>query len=71
MSHLCIDSTTRAAFDYGFKCTVIEDACTTRDLILNEKIIPAEQVHASFMAALGSIFAKITSSSSLTTLVTS
>ena len=30
MSHMCIDATTRAAFDHGFKCTVAEDACATR-----------------------------------------
>ncbi|GAB6190767.1 cysteine hydrolase family protein [Desulfocastanea catecholica] len=26
MSHMCIDATTRAAFDYGFNCVVVEDA---------------------------------------------
>jgi nicotinamidase-related amidase len=30
MSHMCIDATTRAAFDYGLR-TVIHDACATRD----------------------------------------
>jgi len=29
MSHMCIDATTRAAFDFGFNCTVVEDACAT------------------------------------------
>ena len=29
MSHMCIDATTRAAFDYGFKCTVAENACAS------------------------------------------
>ncbi len=32
MSHMCIDATTRAAFDLGFQCMVVEDACATRDL---------------------------------------
>jgi len=32
MSHMCIDATTRAAHELGLKCTVIHDACATRDL---------------------------------------
>ncbi len=30
MSHMCIDATTRAAFDLGFSCTVVEDACASQ-----------------------------------------
>ena len=45
MSHMCIDATTRAAFDYGFKCTVIHDACATRDLVFEGLTIPAAHVH--------------------------
>ncbi len=59
MSHMCIDTTTRAAFDLGFKCTLIDDACTTRDLQFKERIIPAVDVHAAFMAALSTPFARI------------
>src|SRR5699024_10566987 len=32
MSHMCIDATVRAASDYGYKTTVVQDACATRDL---------------------------------------
>ena len=59
MSHMCIDATTRAAFDLGFNCVVAEDACATMDLIFNEKIIKASEVHASFMAALSFPYAKV------------
>lgn len=52
MSHLCIDATTRAAFDFGFLCTVIEDGCATRDLPFKGEIIKADKVHAAFMSAL-------------------
>ncbi len=62
MSHMCIDATTRAAFDYGFQCTVIHDACASRDLIFEGLTIPAAQVHGAFMAALGMRYAKIISS---------
>ena len=59
MSHMCIDATTRAAFDLGFECVAIKDACATRNLEFDDKTIAADQVHASFMAALGSAYAKV------------
>lgn len=61
MSHMCIDSTVRAAFDIGFPCIVAEDACTTRDLDFRGEIIPAAHVHSSFMTALDGTFAKVLS----------
>ncbi len=59
MSHMCIDATTRAAFDLGFNCVVIQDACATRNLEFGGKTIAAELVHGSFMAALGSVYAQV------------
>lgn len=53
MSHMCIDATTRAAYDLGLRCTLIHDACATRNLEFGGQQVPAAQVHASFMAALG------------------
>lgn len=61
MSHMCIDATTRAAFDFGFNCIVAEDACATMDLVFNNKIIKAPAVHAAFMAALSFPYAKVVS----------
>jgi nicotinamidase-related amidase len=59
MSHMCIDATVRAAFDFGFECVAIQDACATRNLEFGGKTIAAEQVHGSFMAALGSAYARV------------
>jgi len=59
MSHMCIDATTRAAFDHGFKCTVIHDACASRDLAFEGLTIPAGHVHGAFMAALGMRYARV------------
>ncbi len=59
MSHMCIDATTRAAFDLGFGCTVAHDACATRDLEFAGQRLSAAQVHASFMAALAVPYAKV------------
>jgi len=59
MSHMCIDATTRAAVDLGFTCTVIHDACASLDLSFGDTVIPAQQVHGAFMAALGMWYARI------------
>ncbi len=59
MSHMCIDATTRAAFDFGLQCIVIEDACATRNLEFQGETITAAKVHASFMAALAMPYANV------------
>jgi len=61
MTHMCVDATTRAAFDFGFRCTVIEDACATRNLEYKGTTVEAGKVQAAFMAALTVPYAKITS----------
>ena len=61
MSHMCIDATARAAFDLGFKCTVVEDACAARNLAFKAETVPAWAVHGAFMAALQGIYAEVTS----------
>lgn len=58
MSHMCIDAITRAANDFGYNCILIHDACASRDLEFNGVKVPAAQVHAAFMAALGFAYAK-------------
>jgi len=63
MSHMCIDATTRAAADLGFACVLIHDACATRDLEFGGQMVKAADVHASFMAALGSAYAQVESCS--------
>ena len=59
MTHMCVDTTVRAAMDYGYEVTVIADACATMDLNLNGEIIPAETVQKTFLAALDGVFASI------------
>ena len=59
MSHMCIQATTRAASDLGYKVTVVHDACATLDLEFNGVSVPAAQVHASSMAALGFAYAEV------------
>jgi len=59
MSHMCIDTTTRACGDFGIKATLIDDACTTKNLSWHGKTIHAEIVHDVFMASLDSVFANV------------
>jgi len=61
MTHMCVDSTTRAAADLGFQCLLAHDACATRALAFSGKTIPAEQVHTAFLAALNGLFARVLS----------
>src|SRR5258706_7688930 len=56
MSNMCIDATVRAAFDMGYRCTVIEDACAACDLVFGGNVIPATLVHGAFMAAIASAY---------------
>ena len=59
MSNMCIDATTRAASDFGFKCTVVHDACAASDLKFGDRFVAAADVHAAFMAALGAAYARM------------
>ena len=61
MSHMCIDTTTRAATDLGYSCTVISDACATRDLVFNDQKVKAADVQIAYMAALNGTFAQVIS----------
>ena len=65
MTHMCIDSTTRAAAELGFSCVLCHDACATRALSFNGVEVAAEQVQAAYLAALNGLFAKVVSSSEL------
>ena len=59
MTHMCIDTTVRAAKDYGLEITVAEDACATKDLVFDGEVLPAATVQKVFMAGLNGMFAKV------------
>lgn len=61
MSHMCVDATTRAANDLGYKTVTIHDACATRDLEFGGVTAPAAQVHAALMAALAFMYGEVIS----------
>jgi len=70
MTHMCVDSTTRAAADLGFQCVLAHDACATRDLAFDGVAVPARQVQAAYLAALDGLFAQVRSVEAICATVT-
>lgn len=52
MTHMCIDSTTRACKEYGYETILISDATATKSLIFKNHMVNAEKVQYSFLSAL-------------------
>jgi nicotinamidase-related amidase len=61
MTHMCIDTTTRAAADLGFSCSLAHDACATRGLSFNGVQVAAESVQTAYLAGLNGLFARVRS----------
>jgi len=59
MTHMCVDTTVRAAMDYGYKVKLVADACATMDLETDGEIIPAETVQKTFIASMEGVFATV------------
>lgn len=64
-THMCVEAAARAAADLGFEVTVVADACATRPLEYGGVKVPADQVHASTLAALKGTYAKIVTADEL------
>lgn len=62
MTQMTVEATVRAAYDLGFTCTVLYDACAAKQLEFNNIIIPAQDVHFAFLAALQPTYASVFSS---------
>jgi len=61
MTHMCVDTTVRAAADLGLTCVLAHDACATLDLSFGDVNVPAASVQAAYLAALNGIFADVRS----------
>ena len=59
MTHMCIDTTVRAASDLGFSVELIGNACATKDLEHDGRKVAAADVQASFLAAIDGSFATV------------
>jgi nicotinamidase-related amidase len=65
MTHMCVDTTTRAAADLGFSCQLAHDACATRALSFGGSTVAAADVQTAFVASLNGFFAKVQSAGDL------
>ncbi|WP_447591506.1 cysteine hydrolase family protein [Aquipseudomonas campi] len=59
MSHSSVSTTVRAAKDYGYRCTLVDAACATRDLPYAGGLIEAGVLHRAEMAALADNYATL------------
>jgi nicotinamidase-related amidase len=50
MTHMCVDATVRAAFDYNLTVTVVHDACAARTLAFKGQTVSAAEVQAAFFS---------------------
>ena len=51
-TQMCLEGAVRAAHDYGFDCTVVQDACATRDVKFGDKMVKAADVQTAILATL-------------------
>jgi nicotinamidase-related amidase len=60
MTHVCVNSTARGAFNLGYNATVIGDATATRDLPgIDGTIVPAAQLKTATLAGIRDLFAVV------------
>jgi nicotinamidase-related amidase len=60
MTHMCVNSTSRAAFNVGYAPTVVAAATATRALPgLKDVTVPAETVQSASLAAIADLFAVV------------
>lgn len=67
MTSMCVDAATRASADLGFNTFVAADACAAPDLRSGSELIPGRTVHNAFLAALGSLVARVESTREILT----
>jgi nicotinamidase-related amidase len=65
MTHMCVDTTTRAAADLGLACQLAHDACATRALSFGGSTVAAADVQTAFVASLNGSFARVRSAAEI------
>jgi len=73
MTHMCVETTARAAAPLGYAVTVAADACASRDLPAydGDGIIAHQEVHRNALTALADRFADILSTEAILQLAVS
>jgi nicotinamidase-related amidase len=59
MTHMCVDASVRQAADFGFRVTLLADACATGAQAFGGESVAARQVQAAFLAALNGAYASV------------
>jgi nicotinamidase-related amidase len=60
MTHMCVNSTARGAFNLGYNVTVVAGATATRDLPLpSGGVVPARTIHDASLAGMADLFAVV------------
>ncbi len=59
MTHMCVNSTARGAFNLGYHSTVVGRATATRDLPSGNGVIDADTLHAASLAGVADLFAVV------------
>lgn len=58
MTHMCVNSTARGAFNLGYRPTVVASATATRDLpSISGRILSAKALHEASLAGMADLFA--------------
>jgi nicotinamidase-related amidase len=65
MTHMCVDTTVRAANDAGYQVTLVGDACATKNLEFEGAEVSAADVQIAYLAAIDGSFATVVSTSQL------
>ena len=58
-THMCVEAAVRAAYDSGFECILVEDACATRNLKYKDREVSAQDVHAATLSTLDRTYATV------------
>ena len=56
MTHMCVNSTARGAFNLGYAPTVVAGATATRALPGPTGVVPSEALQAASLAAIADLF---------------
>ena len=60
MTHMCINSTARGAFNLGYRSTIVANTTATRNLpAADGSVVPASAVQVASLAAVGDLFAVV------------
>ena len=59
MTHMCVEAAVRAAYDYDFETTLIQDACATRALRFGDREVSAADMHSSTLSSLDRYYGRV------------